>query len=508
MKKHILLILDGYGIAENPEVSAIDQAKKPYLDHLFATYPHSTLVASGTHVGLPEGQMGNSEVGHLNLGAGRIVYQDISRIDLAIEDGSFFENECLLGAIQRALAGDGKLHLMGLLSDGGVHSHIRHLEALITMARKQGLRGDRVVVHAFTDGRDTSPTGGIEYVEHLNDHMRNEGTGRLATVVGRYYAMDRDARWKRIKIAYDALVRGTGEAEESAVLAMRKMYNSGTTDEFVQPIVIGSESEIRSSRVHSGDEVVFFNFRADRARQMCTALSEKEFSEFAHDPLEITISTFTEYDKEFAFPVAFPKQDLHETIGEVISREGGRQLRAAETEKYPHVTYFFSGGREEPFPGEDRILVPSPQVATYDLQPEMSAEELSIRVADAIATEAYDFVLLNFANPDMVGHTGVFDAAVNAIEAVDRCTRRVVEAGKEHGYTVQIIADHGNADKMINDDGSAHTAHTTALVPHLIVSDRSIENIQAGKLADVATTALAMMGIDIPDAMDGEVLVS
>ncbi len=507
MNKLILIILDGYGIADDPAVSAIDSANKPFLDKLFADNPGSTLVASGLDVGLPKGQMGNSEVGHLNLGAGRIVYQDITRIDADIESGEFNNNVVLTGSMVAAKDKGSTLHLMGLLSDGGVHSHIDHLKALITLARRSGLEGDRVAVHVFTDGRDTSPTAGIDYMEELEHHMSLENTGRVATIIGRYYAMDRDKRWDRTRIAYEALVRGTGEAEEIATLALRKMYNNETTDEFVQPILVGSERQIRSSRVRDGDEIIFFNFRADRARQICAALAVSDFDGFHREPVDVRLATFTSYDKTFDFPVAFPKGDLSSTMGEVMESSGLKQLRAAETEKYPHVTYFFSGGREEKFEGEERILVASPKVATYDLQPEMSAPELSMKVAAAIAKEEFDFILLNFANPDMVGHTGNFDAAVQAIEALDACVRRVIDAAEQHGYTVQVIADHGNADKMLNEDGSPHTAHTTALVPHIVIRTPKVASIQHGRLCDVVPTALRLMGVTQPAQMTGMPLV-
>ncbi len=510
MHKHLLLILDGYGIAEDPSVSAIDAARKPYLDHLFATYPHSTLEASGRAVGLPVGQMGNSEVGHMNLGAGRIVDQDITRIDKAIEDGSFFGNAVLRDSVRHAKTLGTTLHLLGLFSGGGVHSHVDHLFALLELARREGLSKDHVVLHAFTDGRDTDPHGGGEYVRQFQAKAAEIGVGRIGSIVGRYFAMDRDNRWPRTKLAYDLLTRGVGGRFENPIDALDASYAEGVTDEFVQPILLSD-----SPRIENGDAVIFFNFRSDRARQITRALTDEVFDDFDRgERLDVQYTTFTSYHKDFHHPVAFPKVDLTDTLGEVISRNGLSQLRAAETEKYPHVTFFFNGGREVQYEGESRILVPSPKVATYDLQPEMSAPELAEEVSAFIAANEPDLIILNFANPDMVGHTGVFEAAVKAVETVDACAKRVVETAMAHGYTVEIIADHGNADKMRNPDGSPNTAHTTALVPHLIIGNPSAGSgqvrfagpIQPGKLGDIAPTILTFMGIAIPDAMTGNVL--
>ncbi|MEL6614598.1 MAG: 2,3-bisphosphoglycerate-independent phosphoglycerate mutase [Bacteroidota bacterium] len=501
MPKHLLLILDGYGIAEDPSVSAIDAADTPFLDGLFAEHPHSTLQASGRAVGLPKGLMGNSEVGHTNLGAGRIVDQEITRIDKSIEDESFFANDVLTGAAQHATASGGRLHLFGLVSDGGVHSSLEHLLALIELARREGLTGDDLVLHAFTDGRDTAPEAGASYIETVEAAMREAGVGVVGSVVGRYWAMDRDQRWERTEKAYRLLVDGTGAEAESAADALRASYAASVTDEFVEPVVVAS-----GPRVASGDAIVFFNFRADRARQITRAFIEEPFEGFERTPPEVHYATFAPYHKSFDVPVAFPKGDLSDTLGEIVSRAGLTQLRAAETEKYPHVTFFFNGGREVQFEGESRILVPSPKVATYDLQPEMSAPELASRVAEAIRTEAPDLVVLNFANPDMVGHTGVFEAAVAAVEAVDAGTREVVEAAMEGGYSVQIIADHGNADKMRNPDGSPHTAHTTTLVPHLVIAS-GVDAVRPGVLGDVAPTILALLGVEAPAAMTGNALV-
>ena len=503
-RKHILIILDGYGIAEDPSVSAVDAADKPYLESLFERYPHSTLEASGRAVGLPEGQMGNSEVGHMNLGAGRVVYQDITRIDRAIEDGSFFENEVLLEAVRRVSSSGSKLHLIGLFSDGGVHSHIDHLFALLELGRRRGLPRESVCVHAFTDGRDTDPHGGVEYARQFLERADETGVGVLASVVGRYYAMDRDNRWARTELAYRLLVDGEGAVFDDPLTAFRASYDAGVTDEFIKPVRIETETECR---VTGGDVVIYFNFRADRARQLTRAFTWDTFDGFRVEDLDLHFVTFTPYEEDFELPVAFPKVNLENTIGEIIASLGRRQLRAAETEKYPHVTYFFSGGRELEFPGEDRILVPSPKVATYDLQPEMSAPEVAERVAKALSSEDYALVVLNFANPDMVGHTGVFEAAVAAVEAVDAATRVVVESALANGYSVQIIADHGNADKMRNPDGSPHTAHTTALVPHLVIRNGFSGPVRKGKLGDVAPTILKILGIDQPEEMTGEALV-
>lgn len=506
-KRHILIILDGYGIAEDRSVSAIDHAKKPFLDSLFEKYPHATLRASGLAVGLPEGQMGNSEVGHMNLGAGRVVYQEITRIDKAISDGEFFENEELVAAADHAKKEGSKLHLMGLFSDGGVHSSNDHLFALLELAKRRGLRSEQVCVHAFTDGRDTDPHGGTGYVETFLKKADEIGVGRIVSIVGRYYAMDRDQRWERTKQAFDLLRDGVGEVFDDPVTALRASYNDGITDEFVRPRRIDYQDGA-NTRIEDGDAIIFYNFRADRARQLTRAFTEDGFDGFDRGKkLDLYYVTFTPYHEEFGLPIAFKKLNLTHTLGETICRLGGTQLRAAETEKYPHVTFFFSGGREEPFEGEERILVPSPKVATYDLQPEMSAPELADRVAAALSEEKYNLVVLNFANPDMVGHTGVFEAAVKAVEAVDECTRKVVEAALAHGYSVNIIADHGNADKMRNPDGTPHTAHTTALVPHLIIKEGFNGPIKDGKLGDIAPTILRILDQEIPEEMTGDVLI-
>lgn len=510
MPRHLLIILDGLGIADDPSVSAPDLAQTPFLDHLFATYPHSTLEASGTPVGLPKGQMGNSEVGHMNLGAGRIVWQDIAKIDNAIETGDFFENEVLLGAVRHAKERGTKLHLLGLFSDGGVHASLDHLYALLELAKREGQ--ERVYVHAFTDGRDTDPNGGAEYAREFERRAQEIGVGEIASVIGRYYAMDRDNRWDRVERAYRLLTTGEGQAHPTANDALVASYEASITDEFAEPSRIET---LENSRIESGDAVIFFNFRSDRARELTAAFTTPEFD--AEDGpygdtfdrgelLDLHYVTFARYHADFTAPVAFPKENLDDTIGEVIAAHGLTQLRAAETEKYPHVTFFFSGGREIPFDGEARILVASPKVATYDLQPEMSAPELASRVAEALVETQPTLAVLNFANPDMVGHTGDLAAAIKAVEAVDACTKQVVEAALSVGYGVTIIADHGNCDRMRNPDGTAHTAHTTVLVPHLIIAG-GVESIRPGKLGDVAPTILALLGIEQPAAMTGEVLV-
>ena len=512
-KKHLLLILDGYGIATDSSVSAIQHANTPFLDSLFTSYPHATLEASGLHVGLPDGQMGNSEVGHMNLGAGRVVYQDITRIDKALQEGTFFENQVLIDAAQHAKNNKSKIHFLGCFSDGGVHSTLNHLYGLLQLCKNQGLEQGQVCVHAFTDGRDTSPTGGKDYIREFNKEAERIGVGAIASIVGRYYAMDRDKRWERTKLAYDLL---TGKDHEvyfdSAEAAIQASYEEEITDEFVNPRRITNEAISSYSKtgalIESGDAIVFFNFRADRARQLTHAFTQSSFDGFEREQLQdLYYAMFTPYEASLDLPVVFPKMNLEQTLGEVIESQGGTQLRAAETEKYPHVTFFFSGGREKEFNGEDRILVPSPKVPTYDLQPEMSAPELAQRVAEAIAKKPYNLVILNFANPDMVGHTGVFEAAVKAVEAVDAATQVVVDSARANGYSVSIIADHGNADKMRNPDGSPHTAHTTNLVPHLILSEGFDGPIKDGKLGDIAPTILTLLGVSIPEEMDGEVLV-
>jgi 2,3-bisphosphoglycerate-independent phosphoglycerate mutase len=505
--RHILIILDGWGLAEDPSVSAVDAAETPFVDSLFDEHPHGTLQASGEAVGLPEGQMGNSEVGHMNLGAGRRVDQDITRINKAIEDESFFENDKLRGAARHAAENDSKLHLMGLFSDGGVHSTNEHLLALLELAQREGLSEEQVCVHTFTDGRDTDPKGGVGYARDFRKDAEAIGLGQIDSIVGRYYAMDRDERWDRTERAYRLLTEREGKAFDDPIEALEASYAGDTTDEFVEPLRIDREG--RDPRIADGDAVVFYNFRSDRARQLTHAFTDDDFAGFDRDePIrDLHFVTMTRYEDDLDVPVAFPDVNLEETMGEVVTERGGKQLRIAETEKYAHVTYFFSGGREDPFEGEDEVLVPSPKVATYDMQPEMSAPEVADKASAALADEKYHFVCLNFANPDMVGHTGDFDAAVAACEAVDDAARQVIEVATEHGYGASVIADHGNADKLRNPDGSPHTAHTTALVPHIIIKNNFDGPVRDGKLGDVVPTILALMEEDRPDEMTGEVLV-
>lgn len=502
MARALLIILDGFGLARNPEVSAIDKARKPYIDHLFKTCPHSQLIASGRSVGLPDGQFGNSEVGHLNIGAGRVVWQDISRIDKAVEEGTFDKNEVLLNAINTAKT-KGRIHIMGLLSDGGVHSHVRHLSALLRLCKKHGLA--EVNVHAFTDGRDTDPHAGKKYARDFNTEAEKTGTGRIVSIIGRYYAMDRDNRWTRVQKAYDLLTRGTGERYQSTDDAFDANYNDDVTDEFLNPSVIGDGA---NTRIEKDDVVIFFNYRSDRARQLTRAFTVPGFSEFKTvKDLNLHYVCFTQYDEHFKnVQIAFPPISLKNVLGEVVSRAGKKQLRIAETEKYPHVTFFFNGGEEDPFPGEDRIIIPSPKVATYDLQPEMSEPEVTKKLVENLESEKYDLVILNYANADMVGHTGIMEAAIKAVEAVDAGTKDVVETASKHGYQTVIIADHGNADCMSNPDGTPNTAHTTAPVPFILVNAPDVKKTENGTLADIAPTLLKIMGIEQPQEMSGHPL--
>ncbi|MAO63946.1 MAG: phosphoglycerate mutase (2,3-diphosphoglycerate-independent) [Balneola sp.] len=499
--KALLVILDGFGLAEDPNVSAVDKADTPFIDSLFKNNPHSKLSASGENVGLPDGQFGNSEVGHLNIGAGRIVWQELSRINKAIKDGSFFKNEELLAAVEKAKPRN-KIHIMGLFSDGGVHSHNEHLFALLELCKKHDI--DNVNVHAFTDGRDTNPDGGIEYAREFEAKAKEVGVGKLASVIGRYYAMDRDNRWERIKLAYDLLVHGEGERFNSAEEAFQTSYQNGVTDEFIKPILLDDTAD---SRIEKGDVVIFYNIRGDRARQISRALNEPDFNEFDVEDLDLHYTTFTAYDKTFDFArVAYPPQDLKNTMGEWISKQRLKQFRIAETEKYPHVTYFFNGGVETPNEGEDRNVIPSPKVATYDLQPEMNADQVADSLIENLSSDKYHFVVLNFANPDMVGHTGVMEAAIKAVETIDTQLKRVMETANKHEYRTLIIADHGNADQMIKEDGSPHTAHTTSLVPAIVVNYPGKIDLKDGILADVSPTLLKLMGLEKPDDMTGSPL--
>ncbi len=500
--KAMLVILDGFGIAVDPSVSAIDKAHKPFYDHLITSCPHTHLSASGENVGLPDGQFGNSEVGHLNIGAGRIVWQALSRINKEIREGDFYKNEVLLQAIEKAKAKN-KIHLMGLFSDGGVHSHNNHLFALLKLCKQHGI--ENVYVHAFTDGRDTAPDSGIDYAREFQNEVSEIGVGKLASVVGRYYVMDRDNRWERVQLGYNLLVHGIGEKFDSADKAFQASYAEGVTDEFIKPVLLDDSPE---SRIQENDTVIFYNIRGDRAREITRALNEEGFSEFEVKPnLNLHYTCFTQYDATFNYvTVAYPPQILKNTIGEWVSKKGLKQFRIAETEKYPHVTYFFNGGEEVPNAGEDRLVIPSPKVATYDLQPEMSAPGVGDALVEELESEKYELVILNFANPDMVGHTGVMEAAIEAVEAVDEQLRRVVETASEHGYRTLIIADHGNSDQMIKPDGSPHTAHTTAPVPAIIVNYPEEIAMHPGILADVSPTLLKLMGIEQPEDMTGSPL--
>ncbi len=507
-KQTLLIILDGWGIAPDPSRSALAKAHTPFFDSIMATYPHSTLEASGLAVGLPAGQMGNSEVGHMNLGAGRVVYQDLVKINLAVENHTLDSEPVLLDALTYAKTNRKKVHFIGLVSDGGVHAHIEHLKGLLTIAHQQELTD--VFIHAFTDGRDTDPKGGLGYLTELTAHMAST-TGHLASIVGRYFAMDRDNRWERVKLAYDAMVHGAGEhvAETGMLAAVQASYDAGVTDEFIKPIVAIRADQSPVALIEDGDVVLCFNFRTDRGREITQALTQKDFHEQDMHKLNLYYVTMTNYDSEFNnVKVIFDKDNLTLTLGEVIANAGRTQIRIAETEKYPHVTFFFSGGREEPFTGERRILCPSPKVATYDLQPEMSAADLRDAIIPEINKKSADFICLNFANTDMVGHTGVFDAVVKAAETADACAQAVTEAALANDYATIIIADHGNAEYMINDDGSPNTAHTTNLVPCILVDKSFHPALHDGKLADVAPTILALMGIPQPTEMGGVSLLT
>ena len=503
MKPVVLTILDGWGIRESERFNAAKIANTPNLDHLFETCTHARLEASGQAVGLPKGQQGNSEVGHLNLGAGRIVYQDLERINLDIETGAFDNNPVLNTLFNHIRSRDGALHFMGLLSDGGVHSHQEHLYALLTMAKEQGL--DRVFVHAFTDGRDVSPTSGVGYVKTLEAKCGEIGCGTIATVSGRYYAMDRDKRYDRVEKAWRAVVLGKGETADNPVEALQASYAEGITDEFVVPTVIRGVD----GRIQPEDGVVFFNFRADRAKQMAHALVDPAFNGFARGDFKpVELVSMTEYEAILNdyLEVAWPPLTLENTLGEWLSSHGKHQLRVAETEKYAHVTSFFNGGVEAASPGEDRVLIASPKVATYDLQPEMSAESVCDAVVDGVKSTEYDFILVNFANPDMVGHTGVLEAAVAAVETVDKMVKRISDAVLAAGGAMLICADHGNCEKMANEDGSPFTSHTTNPVPIILLGAAGV--LHDGKLADVAPTVLDLMGMDIPEEMTGTSLLA
>jgi 2,3-bisphosphoglycerate-independent phosphoglycerate mutase len=501
-KKVILVIMDGWGLGQKKESDAIQNAKTPFVSSLYEKYPHSTLVTCGRAVGLPEGQMGNSEVGHLNLGAGRIVYQELERINVAIENGEFEKNAALMHSLNYAKQNKKPLHLMGLVSNGGVHSHINHLKAITTICKKHEI--ENVFIHAFTDGRDTEPKSGINFLEDLQQHL-DKTTGKIATIIGRYYAMDRDKRWERIKIAYDAIVNRTGEVTTNIFSAITTSYQNDVTDEFLKPII---NAETPDSGIMNGDAVICFNFRTDRCREITEALTQKDFPEQGMKALNLDYTTMTLYDHTFKnINIIFQKDDLTNTLGEVLADNHKKQIRISETEKYPHVTFFFSGGREVPFEGETRIMIPSPKVATYDLQPEMSAYQVIEALLPEIKKQSADFICLNFANADMVGHTGVWEAVIKAVETVDTCVKEIVTTGLENGYTIFLTADHGNADYIINEDGTPNTAHTKNLVPFFIIDREWHGKINPGKLGDIAPTILTMMKLPIPEQMTGKVLI-
>ncbi len=493
------MILDGWGISPDPEVSAIEKAQTPFIDALYTKYANAQLLTDGMNVGLPEGQMGNSEVGHMNLGAGRIVYQDLAKINMAVKENTLKDEKVLFEAFEHAKKNNKAVHFLGLVSDGGVHSHIDHLKALIKAADERGVEAS--YVHAFTDGRDVDPKSGKGFLEEVVDFSKDKNT-KLASVIGRYYAMDRDKRWERVKLAYDLIVNGKGEPFDDIAEAMQKSYDSAITDEFVKPILLDGNGTVKD-----GDIVIFFNFRTDRGRELTQVLSQQDMREHNMHKLNLYYVTMTNYDDTFeGIKVIYGKENIRETLGEVLSKAGKKQIRIAETEKYPHVTFFFNGGREEPFDGEERILCPSPKVATYDLKPEMSAYEVRDAIVPKLKESAADFVCLNFANPDMVGHTGVMKAAIKACETVDECAQAVINTGLENGYSTIVIADHGNCDTMINPDGSPNTAHTTNPVP-LIMVDNEIEQVKSGVLGDIAPTILKMMGIKKPELMTQEPLI-
>ncbi len=501
-KKIILIIMDGWGLGKVKSSDAIQHADTPFVSSLYNNYPNTTLITCGEDVGLPDGQMGNSEVGHLNLGAGRIVYQELQRINVAIKTNQFRQNPVLLQAINYAKDSNKTLHLLGLVSDGGVHSHINHLKEILTICSSHGLQ--HVLVHAFTDGRDTDPKAGLTYIKDLQQHI-DKTTGAIATITGRYYAMDRDKRWERIKTAYDALVYAEGKKVDDMAEGIHQSYIDNTTDEFIKPLI---NSKLKKTIIEENDAVICFNFRTDRCREITEVLTQKDMPEFKMHKLNVHFTTMTQYDHSFKnVNVVFENDDLKNTLGEILSLHEKTQLRIAETEKYPHVSFFFSGGREIPFKGEERIMIPSPKVATYDLQPEMSAVEVTDAVVADITNKQPDFICLNFANADMVGHTGVWNAVIKAVETVDKSVKRVVTAALENNYTIFLTADHGNADYEINADGTPNTAHTLNLVPLFIIDKTWKGNIQPGKLGDIAPTILKMMNIAIPAEMTGTILI-
>lgn len=503
-KKVILMILDGWGKSPDPKVSAIDNANVPFVNSLYTKYPNAQLRTDGLNVGLPEGQMGNSEVGHMNLGAGRIVYQDLAKINLAVEHKTMNQEKPLLDAFDYAKKNNKAVHFLGLVSNGGVHSHMSHLYGLLDAAQDFGL--GKIFIHAFTDGRDVDPKSAVTDITNLENYIKNSNA-KIASIVGRYYAMDRDKRWERVKIAYDLVVNGTGKHSTNAIESIAESYSNSITDEFIQPITLVDSTNKPLATIQGDDVVIFFNFRTDRGRELTEALSQKDFHEQNMHKLDLYYVTMTNYDDTFEnIHVIYDKDNITETLGEVLEKHNKKQIRIAETEKYPHVTFFFSGGREIPFEGETRILRNSPKVATYDLKPEMSAYELKDALIPELKKGEVDFVCLNFANGDMVGHTGIMEAAIKACEAVDVCVKEVVEAALENNYTTIIIADHGNCETMINPDGSPNTAHTTNPVPFIMVDNEQIP-VKNGVLGDIAPTILELMGIEKPAVMTGNSLL-
>ncbi len=492
------MILDGWGMAPDKKVSAVDQAHTPFIDSLYTKYPHAQLLTHGENVGLPDGQMGNSEVGHMNLGAGRIVYQDFAKINKAIKDDTLKDEKVLKEAFSYAKEHGKSVHFLGLVSDGGVHSHINHLKGLLLAAEEAGV--PQSFIHAFTDGRDVDPKSGKKFIGDISAFAKAHNA-QLASVIGRYYAMDRDKRWDRVALAYNLIVKGAGTPTKDIEASLQESYDAGKTDEFIEPLFITQDTHTIST-VQEGDVVLFFNFRTDRGRELTEMLSQRDFEEQDTKKLDLHYVTMTNYDETFTNThIIYDKANLTDTLGEILSKAGKKQIRIAETEKYPHVTFFFSGGREEPFEGETRLLAPSPKVATYDLQPEMSAYEIRDKIVPEIQDGTVDFVCLNFANPDMVGHTGVMEAAIKACETVDTCVKDIVTAAEDNDYSVIIIADHGNAEVMVNPDGSPNTAHTTNPVPVILV-DKEIKNINNGILSDIAPTVLKLLGVKQPEIMD------
>ena len=492
------MILDGWGITQDPKVSAIYNAKTPYINSLYNKYPHAKLRTDGAHVGLPEGQMGNSEVGHMNLGAGRIVYQNLARINKAVQEGALGKEEVLLDTFKYAKENNKDVHLLGLVSDGGIHAHINHLKGILDVAKENKV--DNVYLHAFTDGRDCDPKSGTNFINDIQEYMK-ESTGELASVTGRYYAMDRDNRWERVKEAYDGLVHGIGIKTTDAVAEMKANYEAGITDEFHKSIIVTDKANTPKTQIKEGDVVLFFNYRTDRGRELTNALSQNDFLNFGMKKLNLYFTTITLYDESFkGIHVIYKSDNIKNTLGEVLSKAGKKQIRIAETEKYPHVTFFFSGGQEAPFEGESRILKNSPKVATYDLKPEMSAYELTDALCNDLGKGEADFVCLNFANGDMVGHTGIMEAAIKACETVDICAKRVIETGLKNGYSTLLIADHGNCETMMNPDGSPNTAHTTNPVPFILI-DSEIKAIKSGILGDIAPTILDLLNVAQPKEM-------